>query len=108
MIACTVISNSSKPAIHISTSKEIKENENTSKKIQEIKEVKKNAVDNIRIMRNERKQLIKTLKDLEKTRSGKYLYTGIFSACSFSVKKISLEDGFCTSYGLESRTTCIR
>ena len=56
-------------------------------------------MDNIGIMRNERKQLIETLKDLEKTRSGKYLYTGIFSACSFSVKKISLEDGFCTSYG---------
>ena len=98
-LACAV-SYKSTPGRRISINKkEMKENKHVTKRIKETKTRSKEHKQSLQLRDNIRKQLIETLTALEKTRSTGQLSTRSLSSCAFSVKSISLEDGFCTYYG---------
>ena len=98
-MACAVSSKSKPGRSIIINTKEIKENKHITNQIKETKIGKKEHKRSLKFRDNIRKQLIETLTALENPRSAEQLSTSSLSPCAFSLKSISLEDGFCTYYG---------
>ena len=99
LLACAVSSKSKPGRSIIINTKEIKENKHITNQIKETKIGKKEHKRSLKFRDNIRKQLIETLTALENPRSAEQLSTSSLSPCAFSLKSISLEDGFCTFYG---------